>query len=134
VTAVLVQDLNPEAAVVGCLLRSGAGEALALLQDLHEADLADPQLRYVLRATRTVVQAGADPDPVLVLRDLQSTGAADRFREGESAGLVLHELVAGAPVLGSARHYLRLVLEDSRRRLVLEAGTRLQQAAERGSR
>ncbi len=132
-TAVLVQDLNPEAAVVGCLLRSGAGEAPALLQDLHEADLADPQLRYVLRATRTVAQAGADPDPVLVLRELQSTGAADRFREGESAGLVLHELVAGAPVLGSARNYLRLVLEDSRRRLVLEAGTRLQQAAERGS-
>ncbi len=127
------RELDPEAAFLGSVMRMSPAGALEQLTGVREEDFSDPQLRLVLRAVRTVAMAGSGPDAVLVFAELRRVGADAHFREGRTAGVVLHDLVECSGVLGSVGHYRQLVLGESRRRRVLEVGLRLQQSAEQAS-
>lgn len=132
-TAELVTDVSAEGAVLGCLLRMPAAQVVEVLGELRETDLTDPRLRAVLTAVRTLAAAGVDPEPVGVLAELGRGDAQARFLDGEPAHRVVLDLTTNAPAVVNLGYYLRRVREDSRRRLVVAEGTRLQQVGERAT-
>ena len=131
-SAEVIAAVHAERAVVGCLMHQRAADAHALVFRLQPEDLTDPRLRLVLGAVRTVVLDQVDPDPVVVLGELFRSGAAASFPDG-GPGPLLFEIFAAPLSIGTADHYLRVVLEFSWRRRVQEAGVRLQQAAGGGA-
>jgi hypothetical protein len=128
--AQLVPEVDAEAALIGCLLHMPAGPAAELLARTQSRDVSNPQLNAVLAAVRALVDAGTDPEPTLVLHQLQRTGEV-RFLDGHSPGVVLADLMAAAPAVVNAGHYLKIVREQSLRRRTIAAATRLQQAVDR---
>lgn len=118
-----------EAAVLGCVLQLPADEAAVLADRLEVEDFVEPRHRAVLAAARALLLRHEPADPITVLGELRRTGLEASFTADRAAAVYLTDLLNAAPVLGSAGHYLRVVLEHRYRRRVLEAGERLQQAA-----
>ncbi len=129
---VTVSAPEAETALLGALLFMGTRRAQMLCIDLREDDLVDPRLRVVLQAVRSVTEQDVRPDPVTVLGELRRVGALSSTTD-RSAGTFLADLLAAVPVPESAGYYARIVKEHSARRRLVEAGVRLQQAAERSS-
>lgn len=120
-----------EVALLGALLHIGGtfdGRVLVLTM-LEPEDFVDPRHRLVLDGIRGCIGRQVPPDPVAVLAELRRTGRERSFLADRSAGVFLADLYAGAPVPQSARHYWRSVVEHRARRRVVEASTRLLQAA-----
>ncbi len=129
-TTALATALDPEAAVVGCLLRMPAAAAAEVVEQLRPADFADSQHHMVLEAVRTLASSGTDPQPALVDQELRRSGASRRFRDGRATGLAVFDLHAAAPAPAMVGHYLRQLQDASLRRAAVATGTRLVQLAE----
>jgi replicative DNA helicase len=90
---------------------------------------------------RGLVEAGREPDPVLVLRRASSQSASDTLHPRQPAtpryyhNLALYLAAAYAQVVDphNARSYAREVLEDAYRRALQEHGIRMAQLAESGA-
>ena len=121
-----------EAAVLGCLLRTTAEHAAALLGAFVDEDLTVPQHRHVAAAARALLEQGHPIDPVTVLGQLRRHGTENARTDSRDAGVLLVELCQAAPSVTSAGHYLRIVLEHAYRRRAQQAAMRLLQAAETG--
>ena len=122
-----------EAAVLGCLLRTTAKHAAALLAAFVDEDLTVPQHPHVAAAARALLEQGHPIDPVTVLGQLRCQGSENARTASRDAGVLLVELCQAAPSVTSAGHYLRIVLEHAYRRRAQQTATRLLQAAETGS-
>jgi hypothetical protein len=113
---------NPEAeeAVLGAVLASGRllVEVAAVLE---EADFYRPAHRAVWRAMLRLADRGQPTDPVTVLGELMDS----RELADVGGGPFLHTLIEAVPTVASAGHYARLVVEDARRRRVIDLGIRL---------
>lgn len=118
-----------ERAYLGCLLHLRGDGATRALHLVETADLVDPRHRTVFDAMHAVADQGADPDPIVVLGELRRIGADASFLDDKSAGVLLTDLAAAAPVVVSVGHYARVIREHAWRRRVEEAGVRLQQIA-----
>jgi len=119
-----------EAAVLGCLLRTTAEHAAALLAGFVDEDLTVPQHRHVAAAARALLQQGHPIDPVTVLGQLRRQGTENARTASRDAGVFLVELCAAAPSVSNAGHYARIVLEHAYRRRVQAAAVRLLDAAD----
>jgi replicative DNA helicase len=114
-----------EAALLSCLLRGRRITVGMLARQVNAEDFTDPRHRLVLAGIKHTLEAGVTPDPVSVLGTLRRLALLPSFLDDKSAGPLLAELYAAAPVPESAWHYLRVVLEHRFRRRVAEAGGRL---------
>ncbi len=131
-SAAVLQDLDPEALVLGGVLRLPAEPAADVLATLQDSDMGDPRHRLILAAIRALVGAGTAPEPGLVLAELQRTGAHKLFPAGRDPGVVLVDLIGLAPAAGSLPHYVQLVRDRALLTAATATATRIQQAVERG--
>jgi len=129
VNAEIIGDLDAERAVVGCLLLGDAPTVRDVLGRLRDDDLTDPRHVLVLQAVRQLVEAGVRPDAVTVVGHLRRTGADRSFTSDRSCAVALADIAAAPPSVGTAGHYLTIVIEHAWRRRVEAAGVRLQQVA-----
>ena len=112
---------------------------------IHDADVAHPLNRWALELIRSLVEAGQDPNPVLVARAAMKQAPADyaasyetrEWSPGSQGGryhqLTLHLAAAYDHVVGyeaGVLSYAREVLDDSYRRAIRFHGTRMQQMAD----
>jgi len=127
--AAIIGDLGAERAVVGCLLLAHVPSVRDVLDRLSDDDLTDPRLVLILKAVRQLVDSGIRPDPVTVVGQLRRTGADRSFTADTSCAVAVADIAAAPPSVGSATHYLMIVIEHAWRRQVEFAGIRLQQVA-----
>jgi replicative DNA helicase len=121
--------LDPERALLACLLHLDAVRAAEVAALVRPDDLASPALAELLAAVTALAHLGIDPEPTAVLALLRHDGQANGTRT-RAVALVLADLYAGAAVPVSARFYAAAVLEEATRRRAREAGERVAQAAE----
>ena len=141
----VAQRFNPEAQFVGALLWLAADRARPILGLVQDRDIEHPLTRWALELIRTLVDAGQDPNPVLVIRTAEKQPAADyaayyETREWTPGGqgsryhqLTLHIADAYDHVIGydtAVLTYAREVLDDAYRRAIRVHGIRMQQMAE----
>ena len=125
--------IEAEQALLGCLLSMPLPDALDVAGPLGPDDWIDPRHRLVFGAVMACLRAGVRADPVTVLGELRRSGAESSTTADRSAGPLLHDLMAAAPVVASVGHYARIVVEHRARRRVTEAAERLAQVAAGGS-
>ncbi len=125
----IIGDLGAERAVVGCLLLGDMPTVRDVLDRLSDDDLTDPRLVLIVKAVRQLVDFGIRPDPVTVEGQLRRTGASRSFTADRSCAVTIADTAAAPPSVGSATHYLTIVIEHAWRRQVEVAGIRLQQVA-----
>ncbi|MFE6689711.1 DnaB-like helicase N-terminal domain-containing protein [Streptomyces sp. NPDC057743] len=117
-------DLGAEQAVVGAMMLST--DAIA---DVSEA--MDPGDHYRLahetihRAILDLHDAGQPADPITLAHHLGQRGELQRI----GGASYLHSLVQAVPTVANAEYYAEIVHETADRRRLIEAGTRLVQAA-----
>jgi replicative DNA helicase len=122
-TAVAAQQV-----FIGAVL-AGSPHAVVELSTLAPDDFTDVCARIVVEVLQRRVEHGEPLEPVLVLRDLLAGGHAVRWPEGVGPGPWLYDALAAACPDGSAAYYAADIREESARRRLFEAGTRLVQAA-----
>jgi replicative DNA helicase len=123
--------LEAERAVLGCLLSLPLRPARDVAWTLQLEDFTDPRHRAVFAAISDCMLADVAADPVTVLGEMRRAGTESCMTDDRSAGTFLADLLAAAPVVASAGHYARVVVEHRARRRLVEAGERLRQVAER---
>lgn len=128
-----IGSVEAEAALLGCLLHLSADAGNELLARLQAEDFTDPRHRAVLAAVATTVHGGTRPDPITVLGEMRRQGLERSMTGDRSAGVFLLDVAAAAPVVASAQHYARIVVEHRVRRRAQEAACRLAQGAEAAS-
>lgn len=128
-----IGSIEAEAALLGCLLHLHADGATGLVARLQVEDFTDPRHRAVLVAVAATVNGGTRPDPITVLGEMRRSGLERSMTCDRSAGVFLLDLAAAAPVVASAEHYARIVIEHRVRRRAQEAAWRLAQRAEGAS-
>ncbi len=132
-TPLAIGSIQAEAALLGCLLHMSADGAAGLVARLQPEDFTDPRHRAVLTAVAATVNGGTRPDPITVLGEMRRQGLERSMTSDRSAGVFLLDVAAAAPVVASAGHYARIVVEHRVRRRAQEAGWRLAQRAEAAS-
>lgn len=88
-----------------------------------------PQHAHVAAAITVLLEQNVPVDPVTVLGQLRRQGAENATTACTDAGVLLVELCAAAPSVGSVSHYAEIVREHSYRRRVQQAAVRLLAAA-----
>ena len=117
--------LAPEPALVACLLNADHPTGAAILAVVVDDDVSDDRLRGVLALARRVVNAGAPPEPRILLATARAAGDMS-----SNLAVLLADLAVSVTVVASWRYYYAAVVEDAIRRRAAEAGARLAQAAE----
>ena len=115
-------DLDAERVVLGALL---SGVPLIEARPLGPSDFYRPAHQLIFEAIQALSVDGRPTDAIAVADELRRFGQLGRV----SGAPYLHTCVAAVPVAASAAYYARIVLEHSRRRQVMEYGSRLMQAA-----
>jgi replicative DNA helicase len=121
--------LAPERALVACVVAADHQTAGRILAAVCDDDVADHRLRAVLTLARRVVEAGAAPEPVLLLSSARAAGDVRTGQATTDLALLLADLAGAVTVVASWRFYLAAVVEDAVRRRAAEAGQRIAQAA-----
>jgi replicative DNA helicase len=120
-------DLRAERAVLGAVLLNPvvAAQLLPLLKPGH---FYRPWHGQLLEAAQALHRAGSPVDPITVHDELRRRGL--RGEPGRSCGVLIHDLLEAVPVTSSGSHYARIVLEQSARRRLVQAGVKLVQLAQ----
>lgn len=141
----VAQRFDPETQFVGALLWLTAEQARPILELVQDRDIERPMTRWALELIRALVEAGQDPNPVLVIRAAEKQAPADyaahyETRDWKPGGqgsryhqLTLHIATAydnAAWLSSGVRAYAREVLDDSYRRAIRAHGIRMQQMAD----
>ncbi len=125
---------NPEAALIGAVLRqSHPPAALEVLDLVDPDDLANPHLRLIAVYARRAAERGYAPDPVAVLGCSRADGAVTGADAIKHLSLLLADLYESCATPASARWYAVAALDDALRRRVAELSARLAQAADEES-
>lgn len=139
------QRFNPETQFVGALLWLTAEQARPILDLVQDRDIERPMTRWALELIRALVEAGQDPNPVLVIRAAEKQAPADYLahyatRDWKPGGqgsryhqLTLHIANVYDNAVGLSTGilaYAREVLDDSYRRAIRDHGIRMQQMAD----
>jgi replicative DNA helicase len=118
-----------EQAVLGAFMLDPR-QATQLLGRLREDDFVFAGHAEIFTAIRNLHHAGSPIDPLLVHAELRRRG---QLRLADtSAGILLVDCVQATYHPGTASWYAKIVLENTTRRRITEAGLRLQHAAESG--
>ncbi|WP_070017785.1 DUF3987 domain-containing protein [Streptomyces nanshensis] len=117
-------DMEAEQAVVGAMMLSAA-VITEVTATLSVEDYYRPAHATIHRAVIALHEQGKPVDPITVTHALDRDG--DLSRTGGPA--YLHGLVQSVPTTAHAPYYAEIVHELAERRRLMEAGTRLVQAA-----
>lgn len=118
-----------EQAVLGAFMLDSR-QATQLLGRLREEDFVFAGHAEIFTAIRDLHQNGSPIDPLLVHAELRRRG---KLRLADtSAGILLVDCVQATYHPGTASWYANIVIENTTRRRIAEAGLRLQHAAESG--
>lgn len=131
----VLRQWDPEAQLIGALLHLPAATAAPILTLVPDTAIWQPDHRWAYEIVRHLVDAGTDPDPVVVLRTARHRPPADdgqpvTARRHHAFALRLADLYTHTVSPGMAGQYAREVLEDAYRRAVGFHGTRMTQLAE----
>lgn len=136
----VIQQWEPEHQLIGALLWLPASRARAILELVPDTAIWRPRARWAYQLIRTLVDAGHDPNPVLVLAAARTqTRDTDLLRPGQRPTprrlkeLSLYLFDAYQQVIAptvAAGDYAREVLDAAYRRAFRENGIRMQQLAE----
>jgi hypothetical protein len=141
----VAQRWDPESQLIGALMWLSAERARAILDVIRDDDIDAPLNRWAIELIRSLVDAGEDPNPVLVTRAAMKQAPADdaapyQTREWNPGGhggryhqLTLHVAAAYDHVVAydaGVLSYAREVLDDSYRRAIRFHGVRMQQMAD----
>ncbi|ARF56632.1 DnaB-like helicase N-terminal domain-containing protein [Streptomyces gilvosporeus] len=118
------QDLEAEQSVLGAMLLS-AEVIDDVVETMDPGDHYRPAHETIHRAILEMHAAGQPADPVTLARHLGQRG--DLARIGGAS--YLHTLIQAVPTAANAEYYAEIVREVAERRRLIEAGTRLVQAA-----
>jgi replicative DNA helicase len=124
----LIACPEAERALLGCALLAPA-QAAQILAGVDRDDFTDTRCQAVHQAMRALVDAGAPPDPVVVLGYLRANGLAPSIARSRDPGAWLHDLAEAAPTPSSSGHYRRILLEHTYRRAIAAAAVRWAQVA-----
>lgn len=136
-----VAQWNPEHQYIGALLWLTAAQAAIVVERVPSDALRDHRARWAHELIATQVAAGADPNPVLILRAAQHQPATtaldpDRPPSAEQVkALSLYLFDAYSAVIApqtSVTAYARDVIESAYRRSFAHLGARMQHLAETG--
>lgn len=86
-----------------------------VLESLKAEDFYSPFHRYVFRAMLNLFSQGKKIDPLLVVEELKREGLSERF----SSAAAITELFRDLPHLPSITEYIRIVLDKSRMRKLI---------------
>jgi len=137
----VIKQWAPEHQLIGALMHLTALQAKPILETVPDTAIWRPITRWAYELIRSLVDAGCNPDPVLVLRRANTQSAADAAhpnqyvtpcRHHELAVYLADAYTQVVDPRGAGR-YAREVLEDAYRRAVHEHGTRMAQLAESGA-
>ncbi|WP_367124768.1 DnaB-like helicase N-terminal domain-containing protein [Streptomyces phytohabitans] len=118
------QDLDAEQCVLGgMLLSSAAIDEVAATMDA--SDHYRPAHETIHRAIQQLHDGGQAVDPITVTHHLDQRGNLGRV----GGPGYLHGLVQAVPTAANAEYYAEIVRDKAERRRLIEAGTRLVQAA-----
>jgi hypothetical protein len=141
----IAQRWNPESQFIGALMWLTADRARPILELVRDSDIERPLNRWAVELIRSLVDAGENPNPVLVVRAAMKQAPADyaapyetrEWKPGGQGGryhqLTLHLAAAYDHVVGydaGVLSYAREVLDDSYRRAIRLHGARMQQMAD----
>ncbi|TSB21862.1 DnaB-like helicase N-terminal domain-containing protein [Streptomyces benahoarensis] len=118
------QDLEAEQSVLGAMLLS-AQALTEVIETLDAGDYYRPAHETIHRAICELHDQGQSADPITVTHHLGKRG--DLARVGGAS--YLHTLIQAVPTAANAEYYAEIVREKAERRRLIEAGTRLVQAA-----
>ncbi|WP_051831417.1 DnaB-like helicase N-terminal domain-containing protein [Streptomyces violens] len=118
------QDLEAEQSALGAMLLSA--QAIAdVIETMDPGDYYRPAHETIHRAICDLYDRGQSADPITVADHLGKRG--DLVKVGGAS--YLHTLVQAVPTAANAEYYAEIVREKAERRRLIEAGTRLVQAA-----
>ena len=135
----IAQRWDPESQFIGALMWLTADRARPILELVRDRDIERPLNRWAFELIRLLVDAGENPNPVLVVRAAMKQAPADyaasyQTREWSPGGqggryhqLTLHLAAAYDYVVGydaGILSYAREVLDDSYRRAIRFHGTK----------
>src|SRR5215216_2846560 len=131
-THVPPQNLEAESSVLGAMMVSDGAIAPVILDvRLHDEDFYRERHRIVFRAITGLYEQGEPVDALTVSEFL-----AQRGELAEAGGKeTVSELASTVPVAGNAKHYARIVKQNSllRRLLVPRSGSRSRSTSARAS-
>lgn len=113
--------------VLGAALQS-LPEARRVVERLDAADFTSYGCRAVFAALVALLSRGAPVDAALALNELRQVGQMSLTPE-ESAGPFIHRLIAECPMPEWAPFHIEVLIEESTRRRIAQAGATLSQAA-----
>ncbi|MBN3459769.1 hypothetical protein JNN96_37695 [Mycobacterium sp. DSM 3803] len=130
----IAQQWEPEHQLIGALLWLPASRARAILELVPDTAIWRPRARWAYQLIRTLVDAGHDPNPVVVLAAARTQTSADaqptRERVKELSLYLFdayQQVIAPSTAVGD---YAREVLDAAYRRAFRENGIRMQELAE----
>lgn len=121
-------DLAAEEAVLGAMLLSRDAVAEVLESGLRGTDFYRPPHETIFDVIVDMYGRGEAHDPIAVVGVLREAGELGRVGGGPR----LQELAAALPSVPAVVMYAEIVMEQARRRRLVEVGTRLTQAAYSG--
>ncbi|MGD3107546.1 DnaB-like helicase N-terminal domain-containing protein [Streptomyces sp. YGL11-2] len=121
---VLPQDLDAEQAVVGAMMLS-ADAITDVGAAMDPADHYRPAHETIHRAILDLHDSSQPADPITLAHHLGKRGELARI----GGATYLHTLIQAVPTAANAEYYAEIVHEAAERRRLIEAGTRLVQAA-----
>jgi hypothetical protein len=83
----VINQWAPEHQLIGALMHLPAPQAKPILEAVPDTAVWCPITRWAYEIIRGLVDAGGDPDPVLVLRRARSQPASDATRSDSYAGV-----------------------------------------------
>lgn len=138
----VIDAYSPEHQFVGALMWLTVERARPLLDLVPDNAIWRPQTRWVYELIRTLVDAGTDPTPVLVLAAGRRQPAHHALEPNEPPSAHKHKRLAlylfdaysqAIAPAASIRSYAREVLEEAYRRAFDTCGIRMQQLAACGA-
>lgn len=121
-----------ESAFIGAILHSPAKRVLEIARTFSASDLGDPGKRLIFELALELAQDGVAPDPVQVMALARNSGRINAQQSPAATGLVI-DWYTSVPIPAAISYYARAVIELSVRRRIIEATTRLSQAADASS-
>jgi replicative DNA helicase len=139
----VIDQWSPEHQLIGALMWLTAQQARPILEMVPESAIWQPRTRWAYEVIRSLVEAGEDPNPAIVLQRARSQPAAgdllipvsDSEHARRHRALALHLFDAYSQVITPAnvRFHAREVLDDAYRRAFDTCGIRMQQLASCGA-
>jgi replicative DNA helicase len=139
----VIDQWSPEHQLIGSLMWLTAEQARPILELVPDIAIWRPRTRWAYEIIRSLVEAGDDPNPAIVLQRARSQPAAgdlplpvsesERGRRHRALALYLFDAYSQVITPATARYYAREVLDEAYRRAFDTCGTRMQQLASCGA-